>query len=150
MYLSSPPLAKGGRGDLESFRNTVLFVFCELYMMTYNKELKQNSRNLRNNTTKAERHFWNKIRNKQFLDSQFYRQKIIGNYIVDFFCPKIKIIIELDGGQHYEIDKIDSDLIRDDYLNKLGYIVFRYSNCEILNNIDGVLEDLKNKVKCLK
>ena len=70
-------------------------------MLQYNKELKENSRSLRNNMTDAERLLWLKIRNRQIKDYRFIRQKIIGNYIVDFYCPKACLIIELDGGQHY-------------------------------------------------
>ena len=68
-------------------------------MLSYNKSLTQLSRNLRRNMTDAERLLWSKIRSKQLKGFQFYRQKIIGNYIVDFYCPKSKLVIEVDGGQ---------------------------------------------------
>jgi very-short-patch-repair endonuclease len=66
-------------------------------MLNYNKTLKEFSRNLRHNMTDAERLLWSKIRGKQLKGYQFYRQKPIGNYIVDFYCPKANIVIELDG-----------------------------------------------------
>jgi very-short-patch-repair endonuclease len=70
-------------------------------MLPFNKKLKPFSRNLRNNMTDAERLIWSKIRRKQIGDLQFYRQKNIGHYIVDFYCPEGKLIVEIDGGQHY-------------------------------------------------
>jgi very-short-patch-repair endonuclease len=66
----------------------------------------------------------------------------LGNYIVDFYCPSAKLIIELDGGQHYSDSGIIKDKIRDRYLNNLGFKVLRFSDNEILTNIDGVLEHL--------
>jgi very-short-patch-repair endonuclease len=70
-------------------------------MLFYNTKLKKYSQELRKNMTEAEKLLWSKLRRKQLKDSQFYRQRIIGNYIVDFYCPKSKLIIEVDGGQHY-------------------------------------------------
>jgi very-short-patch-repair endonuclease len=70
-------------------------------MLRYNKSLREYSRALRENMTEAERLLWKKIRGKQLNGYQFYRQKTIGNYIVDFYCPRAKLIIELDGGQYY-------------------------------------------------
>ena len=70
-------------------------------MLFYNTRLKQISRQLRSNKIDAEKLLWLRLRAKQLKGRQFYRQKIIGNYIVDFYCPKANLIIELDGGQHY-------------------------------------------------
>lgn len=70
-------------------------------MLPFNKKLKPFAGNLRNNMTDAERLIWSKIRRKQIGDLQFYRQKNIGHYIVDFYCPEGKLIVEIDGGQHY-------------------------------------------------
>ena len=70
-------------------------------MLKYNGKLKKFARKLRKNMTEAEKVLWYKIRKKQLLNFRFYRQKIIGNYIVDFYCPKGKLVIEVDGGQHY-------------------------------------------------
>lgn len=65
------------------------------------------SRELRKNMTDAERFLWLKVRMRQINGYQFYRQRIIGDYIIDFFCPKLKLVIELDGGQHYSGKKVD-------------------------------------------
>jgi len=73
-------------------------------MFPYNKRLKSLSRSLRSNMTDAERLLWSKIRRKQLKGLQFYRQKIIGNYIADFYCPELKLVIEVDSGQHYSAE----------------------------------------------
>ena len=70
-------------------------------MQPYNKNLKQPSRDLRNNMTDAEQLLWQRLRRKQILGLQFYRQKPILNFIVDFYCPAASLVIECDGGQHY-------------------------------------------------
>ena len=70
-------------------------------MLLYNPKLKKYSQELRKNMTDAERQLWSKLRGKQLKGLQIYRQRIIGNYIVDFYCPKANLIIEIDGGQHY-------------------------------------------------
>lgn len=92
--------------------------------------------------TDAERILWSKIRGKQLNGRQFYRQKPIGNYIVDFYCPSTKLIIELDGGQHYSERGIKKDKTRDKHLKKLGFTVKRYSDMDVLKNIEGVLKDI--------
>jgi len=103
-------------------------------MLPYSKTLKNYSRELRNNSTNTETFFWSKLRRKQLKSRQFYRQKVIGNYIVDFYCPSAKLIIELDGGQHYTNDGIHKDIKRDDYLKSLGLKVLRFSDREIFES----------------
>ena len=71
-------------------------------MLFYNTKLKKYSQELRKNMTDAERLLWSRLRRKQLNNFQFYRQRIIGDYIVDFYCPRSKLIIEVDGGQHYQ------------------------------------------------
>jgi len=90
--------------------------------------------------TDAERLLWSKLRKKQLKESQFYRQRIIGNYIVDFYCPKTKLIVELDGGQHYNEDENKKDRIRDYYMKKLGIKILRLSDREVFENLNGVIE----------
>ncbi len=81
-------------------------------MLPYNRDLKTHSRDLRRNMTEAEKLLWSRIRKKQIKGHQFYRQRIIGNYIVDFYCPKTRLIIELDGGQHYHPEDLKKDTLR--------------------------------------
>jgi len=109
-------------------------------MLRYNKKLKKYAKNLRKNMTDAERLLWSKIRCKQLKNYQFYRQKPIGDYIVDFYSPKAKLVIEVDGGQHYNIDGKQKDEIRDRYMKQMGLKVLRFSDVEVFNNIDGVIE----------
>jgi very-short-patch-repair endonuclease len=111
-------------------------------MLPYNKELKQFSQKLRKNMTDAERRLWIRIRGKQLRDLQFYRQKVIGAYIVDFYCPKAKLVIELDGGQHYTEEGKEKDRTRDDYLAGAGLQVLRFSDREVLTQTEGVLEKI--------
>ena len=83
---------------------------------------------------------WNLLRNHKFYGYEFRRQYPIGDYIVDFICRKKKIIIELDGGQHNELENIEKDKQRTEFLNSLGYKVLRFWNNDIDNNIEGVCE----------
>ncbi|MFQ6031420.1 MAG: endonuclease domain-containing protein [Candidatus Zixiibacteriota bacterium] len=111
-------------------------------MLYYNKNLKGNARTLRKNMTDAERLLWSRIRRKQLKGYQFYRQRIIGNYIADFYCPKTRLIIELDGGQHYSAEGMRKDQKRDDYLKNMGFTVLRFSDREVFENLTGVLEKI--------
>jgi very-short-patch-repair endonuclease len=111
-------------------------------MLQYNKSLRQLSRNLRKDLTDAERLLWSKIRRKQLNGLQFYRQKIIGNYVVDFYCPKARLVIEIDGGQHYSAGGKEKDRLRDEYMTEAGITVLRFSDREVLENLGSVLEKL--------
>ena len=108
-------------------------------MDPYNKELKLRSQKLRSSMTDAEIKLWAKLRRKQILNLQFSRQKPIGNFIVDFYCPKARLVIEVDGGRHYHGQGRENDAARDRYLGSLGLEVIRFSNREVIQNIDGVL-----------
>ncbi|MFO8101159.1 MAG: endonuclease domain-containing protein [Dehalococcoidia bacterium] len=90
--------------------------------------------------TEAERVFWSKVRMRQLHSLQFYRQKIIGDYIVDFYCPRAGLVIEIDGSQHFADDGIKNDRIRDEFMQSLGLKVVRFNNREVLMNIEGVLQ----------
>ncbi|RJO62753.1 MAG: DUF559 domain-containing protein [Dehalococcoidia bacterium] len=112
----------------------------------YNKNLVPYSRNLRLNTTDAERHLWAKLRLRQIKGYRFNRQKIIGNYIVDFFCPKAKLVIEVDGSQHSVGKAAQVDKVRDEFLNKLGLRVLRITDTDVLKNIEGVTEKISESI----
>lgn len=111
-------------------------------MLAYNNHLKKCSRQLRNNMTDAEVALWARIRGKQLKGYQFYRQKPVGNFIVDFYCPKVNLIIELDGGQHYSEEGKTKDECRDSYLKNLGLHILRFSDREVFEDIGGVLEKI--------
>ena len=111
-------------------------------MRPYNKNLKLPSRDSRNNMTDAEQMLWQRLRRKQILGLQFYRQKPILNFIVDFYCPAANLVIECDGSQHYTIDGLAADRARDQALGQLGLNVLRFDNRQILTEIDGVVEKI--------
>lgn len=97
------------------------------------------ARNLRRDMTDAERKLWQRIRQRQIARVQFFRQRPIGQYIVDFYCPTRRLVIEVDGAQHFEEKEQQYDHARDAYLATLGIKVIRFDNREMLTNIDGVL-----------
>lgn len=111
-------------------------------ILRYNPSLKSIARKLRDTMTDAEQALWTKIRNRQINDKQFYRQRPIGNYIVDFYCPTSNLVIEVDGGQHYEKNAMESDAERDDYIKSLGLNVLRFSNRDVLQEMDSVLRKI--------
>ena len=115
-------------------------------MLPYNENLKQRARQLRNNMTDAERYLWAKIRMKQLKGYQFYQQRPIGDYIVDFFCPRAKLVIEVDGRQHAYNETAQYDRIRDEYMRSLGLKVLRFINTEVLTNIEGVVERIEKEI----
>ncbi|MGN0968705.1 MAG: endonuclease domain-containing protein [Oscillospiraceae bacterium] len=107
---------------------------------TNNPKLTANAKELRKNMTKEERHLWYDF--LKTLPVTVHRQKVLGNYIADFYCANAKIVIELDGSQHYETPGQEADKIRDDYFRSLGLRVLRYSNLEVNRNFDGVCADI--------
>ena len=112
---------------------------------TYNPKLGSNAKTLRKNMTKEERHLW-----YDFLKSlpiMVHRQKVIGNYIVDFYIAEARLVIELDGSQHYEVRGKQLDAVRDAYLNSLGITVLRYSNADVNLRFSSVCEDIWNRLK---
>ncbi len=117
-------------------------------MQPYNKNLKKPSRDLRNNMTDAEKCLWSKLRAKQILGLQFYRQKPLLNFIVDFYCPAANLVIECDGGQHFTDEGLEADRVRDETLAQLGLKVLRFDNGEVMREIDAVVE--KIYLYCLK
>jgi very-short-patch-repair endonuclease len=112
----------------------------------FNSELKKYARELRKGMTDAENKLWSVIRLKQLNGLQFYRQRIIGSYIVDFFCPQVGIVIEVDGSQHYTSEATESDRKRDKYMKARGFKVLRYDDNEVLTNIEGVFENIRSNL----
>jgi very-short-patch-repair endonuclease len=135
-FLSDIPFFKGG--DLIEWR----YPFIAWYghsMLPYERNLKPLSQALRSSMTDAELVLWAKLRRKQLFGFQFYRQKPIGRFIVDFYCPKAQLVIEVDGGQHYTTEGEAQDSIRDAYLHNIGLLILRFSNTDVLQNIEGVI-----------
>ena len=99
------------------------------------------ARVLRREQTEAERTLWSALRSRQ-LRFKFRRQHPIPPYVADFACIEARLIVELDGGQHYDDDGLAKDRLRTDYLSRQGLEVLRFSNLEVLQNLDGVLTEL--------
>ena len=108
-------------------------------MEPYNPKLKENSRKLRSNMTDAGQILWQRLRRKQIHGVQFYRQKPLLTFIVDFYCPSAKLVVELDGGQHFENEHQAKDGERDALLAALGLRVLRFDNRQALLETDAVL-----------
>ena len=111
----------------------------------HNKKLVPNAKQLRKEMTKEERHLW-----YDFLKDypvRFLRQKVIGNYIVDFYCAKANLIVELDGSQHFEDENIEKDVQRTKFLENYGLTVIRIPNNEVNNNFRGVCEHIDLSVR---
>lgn len=114
----------------------------------HNKENVPLARELRNNMTKEEKHLWYDYLKPYHKQNNivFLRQKTIGSYIVDFYCPQAKLVIESDGSQHYEEDAELYDRIRTDFLNSLEIEVLRYTNRDIHTRFNEVCDDIDHHV----
>ncbi len=109
-------------------------------MLKYNLNLKNFSRKLRKNQTQAERNLWQYLKKDQIAGLRFNRQKPIGKYIADFYCHKLKLVIEIDGDRHYKNEEPEKDRIRDQYFKDNNLKVLRFTNYEIYKNIQSVLD----------
>jgi len=107
---------------------------------------KENRRALRKNQTEPERRFWQAVRGKQ-LGVKFRRQQGIGPYIVDFYCAELKLVVELDGESHYTDEGLKHDQERDAFLREHGLKVIRFTNIQIMQELDAVLELLLRKIE---
>ncbi len=107
----------------------------------YNQKLLQRARENRKNPTQAEKRMWDEIlSHKSFQKYKFTRQKPIDNFVVDFYCPQLRLVIEIDGESHLESKEYDQ--ARTEVLSHYGLHVVRYANDHVLNNIESVYEDL--------
>jgi len=100
-----------------------------------NEKLGELARDLRSNTGEPEKRIWGKLRASQ-TGFKFRRQAVIAPYIVDFLCPHIRLVIEIDGDEH----QANKDAVRDAYLSEKGYRVVRFSNADVMVNLDGIVE----------
>lgn len=120
-------------------------------MIPYRQDLKQKARALRKNMTDAEQRLWRYLRGKQLRGTQFYRQKPLGDYIVDFYAPAAGLVIELDGGQHFEAAGRIRDCERSRWLNQQGIEVLRFDNRQALTETEAVVAEIERAlVKRLK
>ena len=111
----------------------------------HNRELTSRAKELRKNMTKEERHLWYDFLREYSVP--FSRQKVLGKYIVDFYCAQAKLVIELDGSQHFEPDAMVKDAERTSFLSDYDLTVVRIPNNEISQNFNGVCEYIDRAVK---
>jgi len=109
-------------------------------MHPYNTALKQPARHLRTTMTETEQRLWARLRRKNLLGVQFYRQKPLGHYIVDFYAPRAGLVVQIDGAQHLEEAHAARDAQRDAYLVRQGLQVLRFHTTQILQELDAVVE----------
>lgn len=114
-------------------------------MYYYNKNNDKNAKELRKKMTPWECKLWFEFLKN--LPQRFYKQKRIGNYIADFYCAKNKLIVELDGSQHYNSADIEYDKTRTEFLNSYGIKVLRYTNDDVYKHFDRVCEDILDNLK---
>ena len=110
----------------------------------YSRDLKQRSRDLRNHSTLAEVLLWNHLKRRKMLGYQFMRQKPI-HFIVDFYCPKLKLVIEIDGESHWL--RFGEDRRRQEYLEQIGVHVLRFSDLAVKKDIANVLSSIEGWIR---
>jgi len=137
-----------GAGGVLSSSDRVVGGVPKWYELPFNPNLKERARELRKAGNLAEIIFWKQVRNKQFLGLDFDRQKIVGNYIVDFYCKELGVVVEIDGDSHNE--KMEYDAERDKYLKSLGLKVYHVRAEDVLNNIEGVMKFLETELTPLR
>jgi len=111
----------------------------KLFNLRKRKELRQK---LRSDLPKAERVLWSEMKGSK-MGAKFRRQHGIGNYIVDFYCPEKKLVIEIDGDSHFEVDAIKLDQGREACIKSYGMEVLRFTNNEVHNDLENVLDKIK-------
>lgn len=118
--------------------------------MYNHKYLKETRKELRNNATSAEAFLWKYLSKSKLRGRKFRRQQSIENFVVDFYCPFEKLIIELDGEYHNRPEAMEKDLKRDKRLEKLGFTVLRFENKLVFDDLDGVLKTISANFKTTK
>ncbi|MGD0591492.1 MAG: DUF559 domain-containing protein [Bacteroidota bacterium] len=111
----------------------------------YNPRLKQIARKLRKDMTLSEILLWQHIKGKQLLGYDFHRQKPIDEYVVDFYCPRLKLVLEIDGDSHE--GKEEEDKIRQEKMESLGLTVLRFWDWDVKDNVDGIVEHLREWIE---
>ena len=102
----------------------------------------QFAKQLRTNLTECERLLWRRLRNRQLSGFKFRRQHPLPPYVLDFYCAELMLVVELDGGQHYDEAGLEKDRLRTDYLERQDLRMLRFSNLDVLQNLEGVLAEI--------
>lgn len=130
-----PPLSKGRLGGVKMTK-------------IFNKASEKAKRQkLRTDMPQAERILWGHLKNKSILDVKFRRQYSVGPYIVDFYCPQLKLAIEIDGDSHFETGSAKQDKNRQAYIQSFGIRFLRFTNLEIYHNLENVLKTIETTIK---
>jgi very-short-patch-repair endonuclease len=116
-------------------------------MLPYDPKLKSTARRLRSNLTDSESVLWSRVRGKQLMGIQFYRQKPIGSDVADFFAPSAQLVVEVDGSQHMQNEHVQSDQQRDQSLAELGLKVLRFNSRQVLTETEAVVEVILQTMK---
>ena len=111
--------------------------------INYHPKLKELARKLRNKSTKSEIKLWQYLKSKKMMGYDFHRQKPIDNFILDFFCNKLKLAIELDGYTHTFEEIAEKDAVKQEKLKELGITVLRFCDEDVMKNTDGVLQVIR-------
>ncbi len=120
----------------------------KIVMQIHNRKyLKTRRKELRNNPTQAEEFLWRYLKKSKLEGRKFRRQHSIGNFIVDFYCPEERLVVELDGAVHFNDKAIEYDKRRTKYLENKRIKVIRFENQEVMYNLDSVLEQIKSNFK---
>ena len=112
-----------------------------------NPKFKQRRSDLRKNQTEAEKTLWQELRNRKLFGIKFYRQYSAGPYVLDLYCPELRLAIELDGGQHADGNAKDYDEHRSKYLLIYGIKVIRFWNNDVINNMEGVMSRIMEQIE---
>lgn len=112
----------------------------------YNPMLKEYARKLRNGQTRAEKALWHVLKGREYFGYDFHRQKPVGNYIYDFYCYKLRLVIEVDGITHESPDVQRNDRDKDRHALSIGFGILRFTDDEVLENIDNVIGRIKEYV----
>ncbi|MFA6271997.1 MAG: endonuclease domain-containing protein [Patescibacteria group bacterium] len=110
---------------------------------------KDKRRYLRSNMTRPEQILWVHLRKRRLSGYKFRRQVSIGNYIVDFYCPQLKLVVEVDGDSHYTEKAITYDIQRDKWISDLGITIIRFTNFDVSSNTEGVVNTIEQNIERL-
>ena len=114
----------------------------------YNRSyLTPRRRELRNRLSRAEIYLWSRVKNKQILGYKFRRQYSVGNFVVDFYCPKLKLAIEVDGPSHFTKEAKEYDKNREEYIKSFGIRFLRVTNLDVYRNMEGVIDKIIEVIK---
>jgi very-short-patch-repair endonuclease/restriction endonuclease S subunit len=134
----TPPLEEYPKGAVVDSRDTTHYM-----SLPYNPKLRDRAKALRKAGNLAEVLFWQQVKGRQFLGLDFDRQKIVGNYIVDFYCPNRRVVVEIDGSSHDDKEEYDQE--RDVFLESLGLGVIHITDTDVKKNLSGVMEWLREQ-----